>query len=1310
MKKILLLAVLLASVSTLLTKAQTPIPDPVEVTVTTHSNPIQVCGGGDAVPIARAGGLTWRFVHSGSWPTNLVFAADDLAEDIIAGADNTIPTCDNLSDLSYSAGTSNLSGGILHFTGSTQWFSGSHAARLTMTFTTYPGGLPIALNYSAPLISMPVSGDFQVNVLIQQSSSNTPALDYYDCQNLSLNAGCCTSFNRSESLKFYSLCDLPVASCQPAVLQLDAYGIGSLEVSDVDDGSSADCGLQSLTIEPSTFDCCSGNTASVTLTVTDDNGNTADCTTTVNIVNSGGSMNATFPLTRKNTLFETVAGNLSDAQSDYIYSGRSSNQGAGLDIKRGLLYFDMSVIPAGAVISDASFDLRVDKSVLAGNEDYNLHRVQSNWGAGTSNTGTNGAGAPATIGDATWTCSYFLAPGSCITSWTNLGGDFNPVPSETQTVLGAGTSNTWDGAGLVDDVQYWLDNPGTNFGWILIGNEASTGTAKRFMGPGNTPILTVTWLEGCTDLIKPLAKCKAATVQIDASGNANLMISDVDDGSSDNCGNINMTLSEDAFDCTELGTHDVILTVADLENNTATCSAVVTVEDPLDNCCALVTPLLTFSSTFTDKSICSGNTPFFSPDGVVARTGSSQAIKVDITSSGVTGASSSYTFTQLARSLEIGVLSGSGSVTYVVTAYSFGPNGVDESGGGDDCLGQTATYVITVFALPTAVLTGGGTACPGATIPDITITFTGNGPWNMTYTDGTTSTTINPVTSNPIAINNPSDGTYTVTSLTSLGQTPNCTNTTPSNSITVSRVDNTSPVAQCKLANVQLDASGIGSLETSDVDNGSSDNCGTVLLEVDPNTFDCADIGTHTVTLTVTDLSGNTDMCTSTVSVADNLVPTISSCPSNIGPLSMNPGLCGSWVIWTEPSSSDNCPGELITQTSGPPPGSFFPEGITNIVYTAVDASGNTSTCGFTVQVLADGEDPVAKCKGASVQLDDNGNGSLSANEVDDGSSDNCPGLAMEVSPNTFDINDIGTQSVTLTVTDAAGNTDECMAVVTVTNNEPPVADCQDITINADGNCQGSAVAADFDGGSTDPNAGDVLSFEVVPMQPYVLGSTSVILTVSDQDGETSTCSATVTVQDNTPPTPVCQDASVQLDASGEASVVVSDIDNGSSDNCSSNLSLSINPSTFDCSNEGTNTVILTVLDEAGNSATCDATVTVMRTVAIDCNWTGLTNTHWFVGGNWSNGCVPQGPDDVYIPSSAPNQPHLMAGSSNIGSILLDPGASLIVDGTLTTSVSNGNAVTNNGDITVNGTLYFSGGDFVNNGVLKGNGAVLEGP
>jgi hypothetical protein len=70
-----------------------------------------------------------------------------------------------------------------------------------------------------------------------------------------------------------------------------------------------------------------------------------------------------------------------------------------------------------------------------------------------------------------------------------------------------------------------------------------------------------------------------------------------------------------------------------------------------------------------------------------------------------------------------------------------------------------------------------------------------------------------------------------------------------------------------------------------------------------------------------------------------------------------------------------------------------------------------------------------------TVQLDGTGNASISPNDIDNGTSDNCGIASMTVSPNTFTSSNVGDNAVTLTVTDLNGNISTCSAIVTVENN-----------------------------------------------------------------------------------------------------------------------------------------------------------------------------------------------------------------------------------------------------------------------------------
>ena len=156
--------------------------------------------------------------------------------------------------------------------------------------------------------------------------------------------------------------------------------------------------------------------------------------------------------------------------------------------------------------------------------------------------------------------------------------------------------------------------------------------------------------------------------------------------------------------------------------------------------------------------------------------------------------------------------------------------------------------------------------------------------------------------------------------------------------------------------------------------------------------------------------------------------------------------------------------------------------------------------------------------------------------------------------------------------------------------NQPPVANCRNLTVFTNSNCQGTAAAANFNNGSSDPDQNSLV-FTASPAGPYTLGATTVTLTVSD-GALSDNCTATVTVVDNVLPIALCQNATVQLDASGNGSTTAAAVDAGSNDACGIQSTV-LSQTAFGCSEVGANAVVLTVTDVNGNVSTCNATVTV---------------------------------------------------------------------------------------------------------------------
>lgn len=172
---------------------------------------------------------------------------------------------------------------------------------------------------------------------------------------------------------------------------------------------------------------------------------------------------------KDNTLYEDEGGTLSNGAGDAFFAGST---GTG-QIRRGVIAFDVAAhLPPGSTILSAELTLQMSRTT-AGAEAVALHLLAADWGEGASVApGEGGAGGAATAGDATWRHTFFDSE-----RWAMAGGDFAEGASATITVGGEG-AYTWEG--LQSDVQGWLEEPASDHGWILLGNEGEAGTSKRF--------------------------------------------------------------------------------------------------------------------------------------------------------------------------------------------------------------------------------------------------------------------------------------------------------------------------------------------------------------------------------------------------------------------------------------------------------------------------------------------------------------------------------------------------------------------------------------------------------------------------------------------------------------------------------------------------------------------------------------------------------------------------------------------------------------------------------------------------------------
>lgn len=155
---------------------------------------------------------------------------------------------------------------------------------------------------------------------------------------------------------------------------------------------------------------------------------------------------------------------------------------------RGLLRFDpAAAIPAGAKILSAALTTEVthhpsDPDAPWNSANFGLHRLLRDWGEGDNFATKPNNSTAAGTNEANWSYRFAFTTATWGVPGGQSGVDYVPGPSATMWVYESGVPAVFNATpALAADVQTWLDNPGTNFGWMLIvQNETTDLTARRF--------------------------------------------------------------------------------------------------------------------------------------------------------------------------------------------------------------------------------------------------------------------------------------------------------------------------------------------------------------------------------------------------------------------------------------------------------------------------------------------------------------------------------------------------------------------------------------------------------------------------------------------------------------------------------------------------------------------------------------------------------------------------------------------------------------------------------------------------------------
>ena len=971
-------------------------------------------------------------------------------------------------------------------------------------------------------------------------------------------------------------CTAPVALCKDIQVSLDNNGDASIAPADIDNGSTANCNIAGMSLNISMFDCNDLGDQTVTLTITDDEGETGNCMATVTISDDtdpiANCQDVTYYLDGNGeATFEIldIAGNATD-NCGVTDLNPSLSDGTTLDCN------DLGTQTVSVAVKDASNNKDlcgvtitiVDQEAPTANCLGSLTiELDANGEATISNDAINNNSTDncsiasislnqtafdcADVGSFTLIQTVMDQSGNTATCSISASIEDNILPIVICQDITIQLDDYGEVSLFVDELisdisescfpinisiddQYDLfdcDDIGTVVVPVMITD------ASNNLGTCNSTVTIV-------DEEAPTAICKDATTVLNGTGGAMISISDIDNGSSDNCGIVSYNLSRTSFSCSDVGEVSVTLNTADQAGNSSTCTSTVTVLDEM-------APAALCQSLFLDLDG-SGNVSITTDQ---INNGSNDACGI-----------ASYSLSQTTFDC---TETGSNTVTLTVT---------DVNGNSSTCNGSV---IINDNIAPTA-------SCQNHTVQ-----LDENGQASIVVADINNGSSdncgISSIFLNRTNFDCNEVGTNQTVSLTMLDNSGNFKSCNAS----VSVEDNIAPTANCKNITVELDANGSVSISNDAVNNNSTDNCSIASYSLSQTSFTCSSAGiTESVTLTVTDQSGNSAACAAFVTVEDNIAPT--AVCEDITIILNEDGLSPITTDMVDGGSSDNC--GIIDQTINKFVVNCSDVGDFTVVLTVTDEIGNSDNCSATVTAVDDTA-PTAICQDLSIYLDDNGNSSITASQVDNNSSDACGIDNLSLNQTSFDCSHVGDNTVTLTITDVNDNSNTCTANVEVIDEVAPNALCQNVDLYLDEFGEGSIEAANVNAASTDACGIKMLSLDQNAFDCSQVGDNTVTLTVFDQNGNSSICSATVNVFDEVAPNAICMDITVPLDDDGTVTVDPSQVDNGSNDACGIAL-LSLGDATFDCSMLGDTIMGMLVEDVNGNQSYCTTVITLVDETA----------------------------------------------------------------------------------------------------------------
>lgn len=722
----------------------------------------------------------------------------------------------------------------------------------------------------------------------------------------------------------------PVAIAQNITLYADETGAATLAPESVNNGSTDDCEIASLSLSQSAFDCddvAFSAGQAVTLTVTDQNGNTANAIAQVTVIDTINPI-----IAAQNIVLELDEDGQSTADANEADSGSTDNCGISSRTlsKTDFTCEDLGINTVVFTVADASGNQRSTEITVEVRDeaapalavqnltvslDENASAIISAADAEVSSSDNCGItekelsrtefgcadlGTPQSV---TLTASDAYGNETVRTFQVTVTDEIAPVAIGRDIVLELDENGTaeivnteikeladadsYDNC-TIPESGYSLDK--TAFNCADLGENTAAFTVTDLSGNSASTEIKVT----VRDSRLPVAVVEDITLTLDENGQASLDVATADKGSTDNCEIVHREIDQEIFSCADLGERPVTLTLMDGSDNTAEASFNVTIVDE-------TAPVVTFVEA---------PVVYIDEYGIAAI--DQEAIVADVTDNCSISSThfdiENFDCTQAGvRTLQFIAEDASGNITTTSTQVqiadtikpSFSLNTIqvliDEDG-----LAQLDGEILLPYA------------SDNCGIAEVVVEHTSMAchPSGVGYTD----IIVYDLHGNHLQ-----------------------------HTLQVEFQDETAPEVTVQDISVTLDENGIAELEMDDLTYTATDNCGIASLGLSAARFDCSTTGISKVTLTAIDHYGNQTEAAFNVIVKDTEAPKFDPIDELI--------FCSGHVDFARSITAyDNCEFD-IEQRTGPASGSVLEAGSYTATFVATDKSGNSTSLEASITV-----------------------------------------------------------------------------------------------------------------------------------------------------------------------------------------------------------------------------------------------------------------------------------------------------------------------------------------------------------------------